>query len=237
MPVFRLGVQLVFPPVKHAEKGLLAIGGDLSPDRLVLAYSSGIFPWYEEGQPILWHSPDPRMVLSCAKLKVPRSLRKVMRRGPYDLTMDLAFPEVITACGSVKRRGEKGTWITAAMKEAYGELHRRGLAHSVEAWQAGQLVGGLYGVSLGGVFFGESMFAKAPDASKIALVALVQQLITWGIRLVDCQVYTDHLARFGAEEWPRDRYLKYLKGALAQQTRSGKWAFEPETKVVSHGLR
>jgi leucyl/phenylalanyl-tRNA--protein transferase len=226
MPVFRLDERLLFPRVELAERGLLAVGGDLSPERLVLAYSSGIFPWYEEGQPILWHSPDPRMVLRAASLRVSRSLRRVIRKRPYRLTLDTAFDRVIEACGSARRPGQKGTWITKDMKKAYGTLHRRGLAHSAEAWSGDRLVGGLYGVSLGGAFFGESMFAHAPDASKVAFVALVEQLQSWGIDLIDCQVHTEHLARFGAEEWPRARYLRALRRALEQPTRQGRWSFD-----------
>lgn len=228
MPVFLLDERLVFPPVECGEEGLLAVGGDLRPERLTLAYSLGIFPWYEAGQPILWHSPDPRMVLPAKALRVPRSLRKTVRKGPYRLTLDTAFRKVIEGCASFKRPGQRSTWITAAMKEAYRDLHRRGLAHSVEAWRDGELVGGLYGVSLGAVFFGESMFARATDASKVAFVALVEQLVRWDITLVDCQVYTHHLARFGAEEWPRPRYLAALERALAQPTRKGPWSFDAE---------
>jgi leucyl/phenylalanyl-tRNA--protein transferase len=225
LPVYRLDHRLVFPPPDHAEDGLLAVGGDLRPERLVLAYSQGIFPWYQRG-PILWHSPDPRMVLLADRLRVPKSLAKTIRRGPYVLTLDTAFKRVVQACASVRRPGQRSTWITPAMKEAYLELHRRGLAHSVESWRKGELVGGLYGVSLGAAFFGESMFALAPDASKVAFVALVGQLRRWGITLVDSQVYTDHLARFGAEEWPRPRYLAALRSALDRPHRLGPWAFD-----------
>jgi leucyl/phenylalanyl-tRNA---protein transferase len=223
MPVFRLTRRLEFPPPELAEDGLLAVGGDLRPERLVLAYSMGIFPWYEEGQPILWHSPDPRMVLRVADLRVPRSLAKARRKGVYTVTLDTEFDAVIRGCASTPRNGQRGTWITPDMQEAYGELHRQGLAHSAEAWSDGRLVGGLYGVSLGDVFFGESMFAHAPDASKVAFVALVESLAAWGLTLVDCQVYTDHLARFGALEWPRSRYLGELRQALEAPTRRGPW--------------
>ena len=224
MPVFRLDSRLIFPDPNLAEEGLLAVGGDLKPERLLLAYASGIFPWYEEGQPILWHSPDPRMVLEADKLHVPASLRKAIKREPYRLTLDAAFREVIEGCAADRRNGDAGTWITADMIEAYAELHRRGFAHSAEAWEGEALAGGLYGVSLGGAFFGESMFARRPDASKIAFVALVRRLERWGITLVDSQVYTEHLERFGAEEWPRKRYLAALQEALAKPTRRGKWA-------------
>jgi leucyl/phenylalanyl-tRNA--protein transferase len=226
MPVFRLDKRLVFPPPELAEDGLLAVGGDLSPERLLLAYSQGIFPWYEEGQPILWHSPDPRMVLEVDALHVPSSLRKAMRRGRYRLALDTAFEGVIAACARTPRPGQDGTWITRAMKAAYVRLHHLGYAHSAEAWRGDELVGGLYGVSLGGVFFGESMFAHAPDASKEAFVALVEHVRRRGIRLVDCQVHTDHLARFGAEEWPRARYLRALEAHLSAPTLKGPGRFD-----------
>jgi leucyl/phenylalanyl-tRNA--protein transferase len=228
VPVFRLGDRLVFPPPALAEEGLLAVGGDLRPERLLLAYASGIFPWYDEGQPILWHSPDPRMVLEAANLHVPASLRKTIRRRPYRLTFDTAFDAVIAGCASVKRPEGPGTWITPEMIGAYRELHRRGYAHSVETWRGKELAGGLYGVSLGGAYFGESMFARRPDASKVAFVALVEQLARWGITLVDCQVHTEHLERFGAEEWPRERYLEALGQAMGEETRRGVWRFDPE---------
>lgn len=226
MPVFRLDDRLVFPPPELAEDGLLAVGGDLSPQRLVLAYSLGIFPWFDEGQPILWHSPDPRMVLETGNLHVSRSLEKSIRRAPYRLTFDTAFREVMEACAKAPRPTERGTWITAEMIDAYSELHRLGLAHSAEAWSGSGLAGGLYGVSLGGVFFGESMFSFQADASKIAFACLVRQLEKWGISLVDSQVYTNHLARFGAEEWPRERFLRRLALELASPTRQGPWRFE-----------
>jgi leucyl/phenylalanyl-tRNA--protein transferase len=227
VPVFRLDRRLVFPPVELADDGLLAVGGDLSSERLLLAYSQGIFPWYEAGQPILWHSPDPRMVLRTEELHVPRSLRKTLRQARYRFTLDAAFASVIGACASAPRRGQRGTWITPQMRSAYARLHREGWAHSIEAWQDDALAGGLYGVCLGAVFFGESMFARAPDASKAAFVVLTEQLRRWGVTLVDCQVYTPHLARFGAREWPRSQYLAALRAALAQPTRRGRWTLEP----------
>lgn len=228
MPVYRLDERLAFPPPEEAEDGLLAVGGDLGPDRLVLAYSQGIFPWYERGQPILWHSPDPRMVLMAPERHVPRSLAKRMRAAPYSLTLDRAFADVIAACARTPRPGQRTTWITPAMQRAYVALHERGLAHSAEAWDGERLVGGLYGVSLGAAFFGESMFAHAPDASKIAFAALLEQLVRWQIDLVDCQVYTEHLARFGATEWPRRRYLRALRGALGRPTRAGRWELDAD---------
>lgn len=226
MPVFRLDSRLIFPPPELAEDGLLAIGGDLSVDRLILAYSQGIFPWYSEGQPILWHSPDPRMVLRAEQLHVPRSLAKLQRRARFEITLDTAFADVIEACAKAKRPGQRGTWITRAMKRAYAALHLAGYAHSVEARLNGELVGGLYGVSLGSAFFGESMFARASEASKLAFVTLVQQLRRWDITLIDCQVHTDHLARFGATEWQRAQYLASLEQAVGRPTRLGPWRFD-----------
>ncbi|HLU65384.1 MAG TPA: leucyl/phenylalanyl-tRNA--protein transferase [Kofleriaceae bacterium] len=229
MPVFRLSERLAFPPPELAEEsGLLAVGGDLRPERLLLAYQLGIFPWYHDGLPILWYSPDPRMVLEADRLVVNRSLRKSIRRGRYQVTLDTAFDRVIRACAEVPRPGQDGTWITSDMLAAYLRLHEIGYAHSVEAWDGAELAGGLYGVSLGGAFFGESMFARAPDASKVAFVALVEQLLRWDIRLIDCQVHTEHLERFGAEEWPRERYLARLAVALERPTRRGRWAFDPK---------
>lgn len=224
MPVFRLDRRLVFPPPQLAEDGLLAVGGDLSTDRLLLAYAMGIFPWYDEGQPILWHSPDPRMVLTAGELHVARSLERTLRRGVFRITFDAAFAQVVDACAAAPRPDRPGTWITPAMRRAYKRLHREGYAHSAEAWCGPRLVGGLYGVSLGGAFFGESMFSRAPDASKAAFVTLVRRLAGWGIRLIDCQVATGHLGRFGAREWPRERFLADLGRALEQPTRRGSWA-------------
>jgi leucyl/phenylalanyl-tRNA--protein transferase len=226
MPVFRLDDRLEFPPVHLAEDGLLAIGGDLRPERLLLGYTRGIFPWYAESLPILWHSPDPRMVMTSADLVVQRSLRKAIRRRPYELRMDTDFAGVLAGCATSPRPGQTGTWLIPEMVEAYGRLFELGLAHSIEAWAGGELVGGLYGVSLGSAFFGESMFARAPDASKIAFTACVRQLAAWGVHLIDCQVHTDHLERFGAYEVPRVRYLELLRIALDQPTRRGRWAFE-----------
>jgi leucyl/phenylalanyl-tRNA---protein transferase len=224
--VYRLDERLAFPPVEEAEEsGLLAVGGDLGPDRLLLAYRSGIFPWYERN-PILWFSPDPRMVLLPAELRVPRSLAKTLRKGLFRFSLDTAFDRVIEACARTRRPGQRTTWITPAMRRAYSELHRLGFAHSAEAWLGESLVGGLYGVSLGGAFFGESMFATAPDASKAAFVRLVEQLRAWGIELIDSQVHTEHLARFGAEEWPRRAYLRALGKALQKPTRAGRWELD-----------
>jgi leucyl/phenylalanyl-tRNA--protein transferase len=225
MPVFRLDERLVFPPPELADDGLIAVGGDLRAERLLLAYSQGIFPWYSEGQEVLWHSPDPRMVLLAEDLHVPKSLAKLRRRGVFNVTLDTAFGEVIEACARAKRPGQRGTWITRAMRKAYLELFRRGYAHSAEAWRDGQLMGGLYGVSLGAAFFGESMFVRGADASKVAFVTLAEQLTLWGITLIDCQVHTEHLARFGAREWSRRAYLAALEKALLRETCVGPWRF------------
>ncbi|MDQ3337636.1 MAG: leucyl/phenylalanyl-tRNA--protein transferase [Myxococcota bacterium] len=226
MPVFRLDDRLVFPPVHLAEDGLLALGGDLRPERLLLGYTQGIFPWYAENLPILWHSPDPRMVMRTNELVVQKSLRKAIKKRPYELKMDTAFGRVLEGCASVPRPGQAGTWLIPEMVDAYTKLHELGFAHSIEAWVGDELVGGLYGVSLGAAFFGESMFARAPDASKIAYVACVRQLDAWGVRLVDCQVHTDHLERFGAHEVSRMEYLDLLHGALDEPTKRGKWSIE-----------
>ncbi|MBM4374557.1 MAG: leucyl/phenylalanyl-tRNA--protein transferase [Deltaproteobacteria bacterium] len=230
MPIYRLDERLAFPPPSHADPdGLLAVGGDLRSERVLLGYASGIFPWPERGYPLLWHSPDPRYVLPSAELHVPSSLRRVMNRGGLRVSLDEAFAEVIERCACVSRPGQRGTWITPAMLEAYVELHHLGYAHSVEVRLAsdGGLVGGLYGVSLGGAFFGESMFADAPDASKVGFVTLVRQLAAWGIELVDAQVHTAHLERFGARPWPRARYLAELDRLLERPTRVGTWRFDP----------
>jgi leucyl/phenylalanyl-tRNA--protein transferase len=226
MPVFRLDERLQFPPVHLAEDGLLALGGDLRPERLLLGYTQGIFPWYAENLPILWHSPDPRMVMMTRDLVVQRSLRKGIRKRPYELRMDTAFVRVLEGCASAPRPGQSGTWLIPEMVGAYTQLHDLGFAHSIEAWDGDSLVGGLYGVSLGAAFFGESMFARAPDASKIAFVAAVRQLDAWGIGLIDCQVHTDHLERFGAYEVPRLEYLERLRVALDHPTRRGRWKLE-----------
>ncbi len=216
MTVFLLGQDPeAFPPPERADRsGLLAIGGDLAPARLLAGYRRGIFPWYSEGQPILWHSPDPRFVLLPGHLHVARSLEKVLRRRTYEIRADTAFGEVLQACAEAPRPGQDGTWITEEMHAAYVALHRLGHAHSVEAWKDGELVGGLYGVVLGRVFFGESMFARAPDASKAAFATVARALFDAGCLLIDCQVETDHLARFGAVEIPRRRFLQLLGPAV-----------------------
>ncbi len=227
MPVYRIPREYVFPDPSEAEDGgLLGVGGDLHPRRLLQAYASGIFPWYNEDQPILWFSPDPRFVLFPQRLHVGRSLKKRIRRGDYRITLDTAFDQVIRGCKLAYRPGQGGTWITPDMEQAYNDLHAHGYAHSVEAWHGGHLVGGLYGVSLGKLFAGESMFALESDASKVALVWLVRQLIDWGFELIDSQVPTDHVERFGGESIPRARYLELVRRLVAHPSRLGPWAFD-----------
>ena len=226
MPVYQLSEDPVFPPPQLATKeGLLAVGGDLSPKRLLTAYRNGIFPWYSEGEPILWWSPDPRLILYPDELKVSRSLNKVINRGDFQVTIDRAFKTVITECAQVRLDNHEGTWIVAEMVQAYCRLHECGFAHSVEVWQQDRLAGGLYGVSLGKCFFGESMFTRIANASKVALVALVKHLKPLDFAFIDCQITTDHLTRFGAREIPRTRYLNELAKALKATTWQGKWSF------------
>lgn len=228
MPIYRLTPQLIFPPVDHAEDGVLAVGGDLRPERLLLAYQHGIFPWYHDGLPIIWHSPDPRCVLRVDALHVSRSMRKALRKKPFEIRVDSAFSGVIRGCKEAYRPGQDGTWITDEMEHAYNTLHAQGLAHSVECWTPEGLQGGLYGVSLGRMFFGESMFSRAPNASKTALVGLVELLRPWGFRVVDCQVANDHTLSLGAEEIPRKQYIQTLRDELkAAPTRTGPWKVDP----------
>lgn len=214
-----------FPNPERADRsGLLAVGGDLRPTRLLNAYAHGIFPWYSEGQPILWHSPNPRFALTPEQFHLPRSLGKAMRKAPFEIRYDTAFEQVMRFCAETPRPGQSGTWITDEMLHAYVELHRLGFAHSVESWQDGRLVGGLYGVSLGAAFFGESMFAHVSEASKVAFATLVPRLQGWGFELIDCQQETEHLARFGATPWPRKQFLAALTHALQKPTRQGAWS-------------
>jgi leucyl/phenylalanyl-tRNA--protein transferase len=227
MPVYRLRSDPAFPPPSEAEpSGLLAVGGDLSAERLLRAYALGIFPWYEK-PPILWFSPDPRMVIEPAALHASRRLRRTLRQGRLTLRLDTACADVIQSCARVERAGERGTWITPDMIRAYSALHERGFVHSCEAWQGDALVGGVYGVSLGSAFFAESMFHAARDASKAALTALVWQLEAWGFTLFDCQLPTPHLASLGARPWPRERFLAALAAALEAPTRQGRWSLDP----------
>ena len=234
MPIFRLSPELIFPDPNLAEDGLLAVGGDLSLERLLLAYSSGIFPWYSAGEPIMWWSPDPRTVITPESLHVSRSLERTLRRGTFRVTFDTAFPEVIRACASIPRRHEDGTWITSAMIRAYTALHEAGFAHSIECWQGDTLAGGLYGISLGGCFFGESMFSRVPDASKVALVSLVRHLTEYDIDLLDCQLTTAHLLSLGAYEVPRDYFLHLVSARLTRPTRKGRWSVLPPPAHLQH---
>lgn len=227
MPIYRLSEDLLFPPPELAESnGLLAVGGDLSGPRLLLAYSMGIFPWYSQGDPILWWSPDPRLVLFPEELRISRSLNQSLRKKTFTVTFDTAFEEVILACASVHRKEKGETWITDEMIEAYTGLFRSGYAHSAEAWLGNKLAGGLYGVSLGSAFFGESMFTKVSNASKAAFVTLVRQLGKWGFTLVDCQMTTPHLLSLGAREVPRAEFLVHLRAALHAASMRGKWLRE-----------
>ena len=226
MPVYLLSDDLIFPsPKLAAREGLLAVGGDLSRERLLLAYRMGIFPWYSENEPIMWWSPDPRLILYPDQLKISKSLKKVINRGDFTLTMDQAFKDVITACAHSRTEINEGTWIVDEMIAAYCKLHESGLAHSVEAWRDGQLAGGLYGVSIGRCFFGESMFTRISNASKVAFVGLVNHLQMQNFDLIDCQVTTSHLLSFGAREIPRLRFLDELANALKAPTLKGRWSF------------
>jgi leucyl/phenylalanyl-tRNA--protein transferase len=234
MNILRPGTNdLHFPPVETSTpEGLVAIGGDLRPERLLAAYRHGIFPWYSDNQPILWWSPDPRTVLFPAKLNVSHSLRKTLRQGKFRVSLDQAFGAVMRACAGPRGNQPSGTWITPEMLDAYVRLHALGYAHSVEAWDDGKLVGGLYGVALGTAFFGESMFSRATDASKVAFVHLVRQLEAWGYTLVDCQVASAHLFSLGAEEIPRADFLARLAAALARPGRPAPWRFDSDLEVA-----
>ena len=224
MPIYQLSEEISFPkPELASPDGLLAIGGDLSPERLLFAYECGIFPWYGDDEPILWWSPDPRFVLFPEKLKISKSMRQVLRRGDFTITFDKAFPAVIEACAAIHRPGQPGTWITEEMKEAYIRLHDLGFAHSVETWQGDELVGGLYGISLGNAFFGESMFAKTSNASKTAFITMVQRLEAKGFELIDCQTPTQHLGSLGAERILRDDFLRLLGETMQKDTLRGNW--------------
>jgi leucyl/phenylalanyl-tRNA---protein transferase len=217
-----------FPPLARALKepnGLLALGGDLSPVRLLNAYRNGIFPWYSAGEPILWWSPDPRCVFSPTHIHVSRSLHKALKRKDYSVTLDTAFEAIIQACAE-PRQGQRGTWLSAEMRTAYIRLHHLGFAHSVEVWRDGCLVGGLYGIALGGAFFGESMFSRARNGSKLALVWLARQLAAWGFTLLDGQVASPHLYSLGAMDISRQQFMQSLAEALAQPDRTAPWAFE-----------
>ena len=223
-----------FPPVDAAMRepnGLLAAGGDLSPERLIDAYRRGIFPWFGDEDPLLWWSPDPRMVLFVRELRISRSLRKTLRSGRFTVTADRAFSAVMEGCAA-PREDQDGTWITTEMRAAYARLAAMGYAHSVEAWLGDQLVGGLYGVAVGRVFFGESMFARVTDASKVAFATLVDQLQEWGFRLIDCQMPTAHLASLGAREIPRQEFLAELARGVVEPPVPSPWRFDRLGKLA-----
>lgn len=227
-----------FPPPERAletPNGLLAAGGDLSAARLLTAYANGIFPWYEEGQPILWWSPDPRLILDPRKIHLSRSLRRDWRRHPPRLTMDSAFSAVVRACAE-PRGSNQGTWITAAMHDAYLELHQLGFAHSVEVWHDDVLTGGVYGIALGKAFFGESMFSRRTNASKIALAALCHQLQEWDYELLDCQVVSTHLMSLGATVVSRELFLAMLAAAVARPGHTGRWQLTVNPEQVLHAV-
>lgn len=219
-----------FPPPDRAlsePDGLLAAGGSLNPSRLLRAYRQGIFPWYSPGQPILWWSPDPRLILFPEAISISRSLAKILRKGRFTVTADTDFEAVIVACAAPRGPGQ-GTWITPAMQRAYSRLHRLGHAHSIETWRQGELVGGLYGVAVGRVFYGESMFSRASDASKVALVALAAQLRRWGFAVIDCQMHTDHLVSMGAVAVPRAVFLRLLARYCPLSGRDGGWRLDDD---------
>lgn len=223
-----LGRTTEFPDPESADAdGVVAVGGDCTTERLLRAYRGGIFPWPLSPQmPLFWFSPDPRYVIEPKAAHVGRSIRKQMRRGIFEVRADTDFEGVIDGCAETPRPGQEGTWITPELREGFVRLHRQGYAHSIEAWHDGALVGGLYGMSLGGVFFGESMFARAPDASKVAFATLLAHLIRWEFDFVDCQTRTEHLLRFGSVPWPRRQFLATLKRSLESPTRTGPWTLD-----------
>lgn len=229
MPVYRLGPAPVFPPASFArDDGLLCLGGDLAPQRLLAAYQNGIFPWPHEGMPLLWFSPDPRWVIRPAELHLPRRLARRLRQGAFRFSLDTAFEQVIAACAAAPRIGQGGTWITPPMVAAYTALHRLGWAHSLEAWQGDELVGGLYGVAINGVFTGESMFCRRSDASKAALVTLVLQIRRWHFGLLDAQVQTPHVERLGARPLGRSAFLRLLRQSPPEAGRPGRWLLDAD---------
>ena len=224
MPIFGLSEELVFPDVELAtDDGILAVGGDLSPERLMLAYKRGIFPWFSEENPIIWWAPDPRFILHPQKFKISKSLKSILNKKEFEVTYDQAFDKVIERCKSVKRKDQDDTWITEEMREAYSALHQLGFAHSVEVWKNEELVGGLYGISLGKCFFGESMFADVSNASKVGFAHLVQDLLKEEFVMIDCQVYTEHLERSGAELVDRKKFMHLLRTSLVAETLKGNW--------------
>ncbi len=233
MPVYQLPEELIFPPPEEAESnGLLAVGGDLSIKRLLLAYRMGIFPWYTDDDTILWWSPDPRLILELSGLKVSKSLKRTIRRGVYTVTMDKVFGQVIQKCATAKRNQDPGTWLVTDMITAYTRLHMAGFAHSVEVWKGEQLAGGLYGVAMGRSFFGESMFSEKRDTSKVALVYLVSALKGWGFDFIDCQITTAHLLNLGAMEIPRSEFLKRLQRTAELEALRGRWSLPENLELL-----
>jgi len=227
MPVFQLNDTLYFPPPELArDDGLLAIGGDLSPERLLIAYQMGIFPWYAAGDPLLWWAPSPRLILEPGAFHCSRSLRRVLKQGDFTFTMDRDFVSVMAACAAVRTSQGQPTWIDPAMMAAYGQLHALGYAHSLECWQQGELAGGLYGVSVGGMFFGESMFSRVANSSKAALAVLAEQLEAWGFDCIDCQMRTEHLLSLGAREVSGHQFFALLQRSVLRPTRQGKWRLD-----------
>jgi len=219
-----------FPPVSSSTpEGIVAVGGNLSPGMLLSAYRQGIFPWFSEGDPLLWWSPDPRCVLFPKEVHISRSMKKVLRRGTFSTSFDTCFHGVIAACRHAPRRGQDGTWITEAMQEAYTKLYELGFAHSIEVWDGERLAGGLYGVSLGNCFFGESMYCSVTNASKVALIQLAEALDRWGFDFLDCQVHSSHLESLGARQIPRDEFMGRLRECLRHETLRGSWAGIPDS--------
>ncbi len=234
MPIYALSNILLFPPCELAEEdGLLAVGGDLSPERLLLAYQNGIFPWYSHPDPILWWAPDPRFIMLPEGIKISKSMKQVLRRHTFTITFDQDFPAVIKACQRRKRPQQVGTWITEEMRIAYEQLHEQGWAHSVEVWnKEGKLVGGLYGIAIGNYYSGESMFALESNASKAGYITLVKHLQAWNYQLIDCQIHTPHLESLGAYEIPRHEFMYMLQKALYQKRKPSKWQLDPQLPIL-----
>ena len=234
MPIYALSDEPVFPDPEEAEPdGLLAVGGDLSPRRVLTAYALGIFPWPIGDMPLTWFAPPERMILRFPELKVSRSLRRTIRKAGFRVTMDQAFAEVMAACAVAPRSQEAGTWITTEMQAAYAQIHQMGFGHSIEIWLDDELVGGLYGISIGGMFCGESMFHRRPDASKVAFVALVRQLAEWDFGFLDCQLHTPHLESLGATLVERAEFTSLLREAVWASTRRGPWTFEMDVAALA----
>lgn len=235
MPIYRLIDLPIFPPPEEFdESGIVAVEGDLSPKRLLVAYRSGIFPWYSEGEPIIWWSPDPRLVLDPTQVRITRSLKKTFRRGHFEIRMDTDYASVIAACGA-PRGNNPNTWLIPEMQEAYLRMYELGYGHSVETWMDGKLVGGLYGLLIGKMFFGESMFSLVPDASKVALVALCRHVYSLGVRLIDCQTHTPHLVSMGATEIPRADFLERVRLATRPPYDRSRWVWNGTVEGLGDG--